>query len=105
MEGFSVTPEFLAAAASTIDAAVGGGEVGAPPTVAAGGAYGHPQLGAAVTEFGSAVQLASGVLVRKAQDASVGLRAGAQAYAQQEQHSAAALTEAGAGLGRPPGGG
>jgi hypothetical protein len=99
MEGFSVTPEFLAAAASTIDAAVGGGEVGAPPAVTGGGAYGHAQLGAVVTEFGSAVQLASGVLVRKAQDASAGLRAGAQAYTQQEQHSAAALSDAGTGLG------
>jgi len=100
MEGFSVTPEFLAAAASTIDAAVGAGD-GSPPAVAGGGAYGHAQLGAAVTEFGSAVQLASGVLVRKAQDASAGLRAGAQAYAQQEQHSATALSDAGAAPGRP----
>lgn len=104
MEGFSVTPEFLAAAASTIDATVAGGEVGSPPVVAGGGAYGHAQLGAAVTEFGSAVQLASGVLVRKAQDASEGLRAGARAYRQQEQHSAASLTDAGAGLGRSGGG-
>jgi hypothetical protein len=100
MEGFSVTPEFLASAASTIDAAVGAGDVGTPPAVTGGGAYGHAQLGAAVTEFGSAVQLASGVLVRQARDAAAGLRDGAQAYTQQEQHSAAALSDAGAGLGR-----
>lgn len=101
MEGFSVTPEFLVAAASTTDAAVAAGDVGSPPAVSGGGAYGHAQLGAAVTEFGSAVQLASGVLVRKARDASAGLRAGARSYAQQEQHSAAALSDAGAVPGRP----
>lgn len=104
MEGFSVTPEFLATAASTIDAAVGGGDIGPPPALAGGGAYGHAQLGTAVTEFGSAVQVASGVLMHTAREASAGLRAGAQAYAQQEQHSAAALSDAGAGLCTPGGG-
>lgn len=98
MDGYAVTPETLAGAASTILAVVGDGSVASPPSVAGAGAYGHPGLSAAVADFGTAVGVASGVLVEQAQAASVGLRAGAAAYAQHEQHSAATLAGA---TGRP----
>jgi hypothetical protein len=101
MDGFSVTPEFLSAAASTIVTTLGSGDIGRSPSVVGGGAYGHAALGAAVTEFGSAVHLASSVLVKKAEDASAGLRDGAEAYSRSEQRSAAALSDAGAELPRP----
>jgi hypothetical protein len=103
MDGFSVTPEFLSEAASTIVTTLGDGDVGRPPTLAGGGAYGHVPLGAAVTEFSSAVRLASTVLVKKAEEASAGLRDGAEAYARHEQRSAAALNSAGTGFVTPGG--
>ena len=94
MDSYAVTPETLTGAASTILAVVGDGSVASPPSVAGAGAYGHPGLSAAVADFGTAVDVASGVLFKQAQDASAGLRAGAAAYAQQEQHSAETLAGA-----------
>jgi hypothetical protein len=103
MDGFSVTPEFLSAAASTIVTTLGNGDIGSSPTLTGGGAYGHAELGSAVTEFGSAVHLASTVLVKKAEDASAGLRDGAEDYARHEQRSATALNGAGTGVATPGG--
>jgi hypothetical protein len=98
MDGYAVTPDALAGAAAAILSTLGDGSLALPPMPVGGAAYGHPGLSAAVADFGNAVGVASGVLVEQAQDASVGLRAGAAAYAQQEQHSAATLAGA---AGRP----
>jgi hypothetical protein len=103
MDGFLVTPEQLAEAAATITAALGDGAVGRPPSISGGGACGHEELAAALAEFGSAVQLASGVLVRRAEEACAGLRAGAQAYARHERRNAEALVDVGERPAQPAG--
>jgi hypothetical protein len=103
MDGFLVTPEQLAEAAATITAALGDGAVGRPPSISGGGACGHEELAAALAEFGTAVQLASSVLIRRAEEASAGLRADADAYARHERRNAEALADADKPLARPAG--
>jgi hypothetical protein len=92
MDGFAVTPRQLAEAADTITAALRDGAVARPPALTAGGACGHDELASAVAEFGSAVQLAAAVLVSRAEQASAGLCADADAYGRQDGRAAAALT-------------
>jgi hypothetical protein len=80
MVELEVKPESLAAAAGAIGAALRTGEISRPPAPADGAAYGHPCLGAAVAEFGSAIRQATGLLVVAAERASAGLRVGAREY-------------------------
>lgn len=93
MDGFAVTPEQLAEAAAMITGALGDRAVACPPSLTAWSACGHGELAAAVAEFSSAVQLAATVLVARAEEASVGLCEGAQAYGSQERRNAVAVTE------------
>jgi len=103
VDGFAVDPDLLSGAASAITTALGDGHVAAP-TVGGGERYGHPELAALMGEFGSAVALASGLLVRSAEAAAAGLRDGARRYAQSEQRGEAAINGAGAALAGQPGG-
>lgn len=96
MSGFGTTPEQLTSAAAAIGGAVGG-DVGSPPDAPGGAAYGHADLAAAVSVFGSALRTAAQVLVREAQAAADGLGAGARGYTDVEQANAAALRTAGSG--------
>ncbi|HEY0575350.1 MAG TPA: hypothetical protein VGD73_14705 [Pseudonocardia sp.] len=104
MDGFAVDPDLLSGAASAVTAALGNGDVATAPTVGGGERYGNAELAALMTEFGSAVALASGLLVRSAQAAAAGLRDGARRYAQSEQRGEAAINGAGAALAGQPGG-
>lgn len=90
MAELEVTPESLAAAADGIVAALGGGEVARPPTPSAA-AFGHPGLGVAAVEFGTALSAAAALLVATAERAAAALREGAQEYTAREQANLAAL--------------
>lgn len=83
--GIGVTPALLSSAASAIDAAVRGGDLGRAPTPAGGADYGHLGAADAVARFGSAIGEATRVLLAGAERASTGLRAGANAYVAQER--------------------
>ena len=83
--GLGVTPELLTGAATAIDAAARGGDLGSPPTPAGGPDYGHPGAADAVARFGTAIGEATRMLLAGASRASTGLRAGASAYLAQEQ--------------------
>jgi hypothetical protein len=103
-DGFAVDPDLLANAASAITTALGNGDVARAPAITGGERYGHPEFAALVVEFGSAVALASGLLVRSAEGAAAGLRDGARGYVQSEQRGEAAINGAGAALAGQPGG-
>jgi hypothetical protein len=103
-DGFAVDPDLLSNAASAITTALGNGDVARAPAITGGERYGHPELAALMVEFGSAVALASGLLVRSAEGAAAGLRDGARGYVQSEQRGKAAINGAGAALAGQPGG-
>ena len=103
-DGFAVDPDLLSNAASAITTVLGNGDVATAPAIGGGERYGHPELAALMVEVGSAVGLASGLLVRSAEAAAAGLRDGARRYVQSEQRGEAAINAAGGAMAGQPGG-